>query len=113
VSYKWVKRHLNREMLYDPVEKNCWHAVRGGGIYKNGRPWPRGTPAIQEPDRTAGVSPAPRRGKCPEAGAVATDFSGDPLDLNRADSTFMNHRGIMLASDAALAKKIRLRPGGG
>lgn len=41
------------------------------------------------------------------AGAVATDFAGNPLDLNRADSTFMNHRGILYATDEALAAKIR------
>ena len=45
-----------------------------------------------------------------EAGAVATDFQGEPLDLNRADSTFMNHRGILYATDADLAQQIR---GGG
>jgi 3'-phosphoadenosine 5'-phosphosulfate (PAPS) 3'-phosphatase len=164
-------------VIYDPVEKNCWHAVRGGGICKNGRPWQAGFDQAMRlqliTDRSfhdsacfdevmgrleriademglAGVDatkvggaamnavwvlenapacyfkfPKPQDGggslwdfaasAClfAEAGAVATDFSGAPLDLNRADSTFMNHRGIMLASDAALAKKIRLRPGGG
>jgi hypothetical protein len=46
---------------------------------------------------------------CAEAGAVASDFFGDPLDLNRADSTFMNHRGILFASDSELASQIRSR----
>jgi 3'-phosphoadenosine 5'-phosphosulfate (PAPS) 3'-phosphatase len=41
-----------------------------------------------------------------EAGAVATDIHGSPLDLNRPDSTFMNHRGILYASDAKLARRI-------
>ena len=40
-------------------------------------------------------------------GAVATDMHGDPLDLNRADSSFMNHRGVLFASDEALAQRIR------
>jgi 3'-phosphoadenosine 5'-phosphosulfate (PAPS) 3'-phosphatase len=42
-----------------------------------------------------------------EAGAVVSDASGDPLDLNRADSTFMNHRGVVYATDATLAAKVR------
>jgi len=42
-----------------------------------------------------------------ELGAVATDFAGQPLDLNRADSTFMNHRGVLMASNQTLAAKIR------
>ncbi len=41
-----------------------------------------------------------------EAGAVATDSFGDPLDLNRPDSTYMNHRGMIYASDIALAQKL-------
>jgi fructose-1,6-bisphosphatase/inositol monophosphatase family enzyme len=42
-----------------------------------------------------------------EAGAVVTDVHGNPLDLNRADSTFMNHRGALYATDHALAQRIR------
>ena len=44
-----------------------------------------------------------------EAGAVATDLFGHPLDLNRADSTFMNHRGVLFATSAALAREITSR----
>lgn len=42
-----------------------------------------------------------------EAGAVATDIHGNALDLNRADSSFMNHRGVLFATDEELAEKIR------
>ncbi len=42
-----------------------------------------------------------------EAGAWVTDVLGEPLDLNRADSTFMNHRGAVYATDQALAQQIR------
>lgn len=42
-----------------------------------------------------------------EAGAVATDFHGAPLDLNRADGTSMNHRGVLFATDEKLAHQIR------
>jgi fructose-1,6-bisphosphatase/inositol monophosphatase family enzyme len=42
-----------------------------------------------------------------EAGAVVSDVHGDPLDLNRSDSTFMNHRGAVYATDEELANRIR------
>ncbi len=42
-----------------------------------------------------------------ERGAVATDISGEALDLNRADSTFMNRRGVLFASDEPLAEQFR------
>ena len=38
-----------------------------------------------------------------EAGAWVSDMAGHPLDLNRPDSTFMNHRGVLYASNAELA----------
>ena len=41
-----------------------------------------------------------------EAGAVATDSFGRPLDLNRPDSTYTNHRGMIYASNDRLAQKI-------
>ena len=42
-----------------------------------------------------------------EAGAVVSDVHGQPLDLNRSDSTFMNHCGAVYASDENLAQRIR------
>ena len=42
-----------------------------------------------------------------EAGAEVSDVHGNPLDLNRKDSTFMNHGGAVYATDQALAIKIR------
>ncbi|MEM8903484.1 MAG: inositol monophosphatase, partial [Actinomycetota bacterium] len=42
-----------------------------------------------------------------ELGAVATDVHGGPLDLNRADSTAMNHRGVLFATDEAIAERVR------
>ncbi len=42
-----------------------------------------------------------------EAGAVATDIYGQPLELNRADSTFMNHRGVLYATDPQIAQLVR------
>ena len=40
-------------------------------------------------------------------GAVACDFYGQPLALNRADSTFMNHRGVLFASENTLAAEVQ------
>lgn len=40
-------------------------------------------------------------------GASASDYFGEPLELNRADSLFMNHRGVLYASSAELAVEIR------
>ena len=42
-----------------------------------------------------------------EAGAVVSDVHGEPLELNRPDSTFMNHRGAVYATDVYLAQRIR------
>ena len=42
-----------------------------------------------------------------EAGAYGCDFAGDALDLNRADSSYMNHRGVLYASDKDLGRQIR------
>jgi len=42
-----------------------------------------------------------------EAGVVVSDVLGEPLDLNRPDSTFMNHRGTVYATDQGLAERIR------
>ncbi|WP_297093146.1 inositol monophosphatase family protein [uncultured Draconibacterium sp.] len=42
-----------------------------------------------------------------EIGAPATSFEGTPLDLNRSDSTFMNHRGVLYAGNKEIADTIR------
>ena len=42
-----------------------------------------------------------------EAGAVATTFEGQPLPLNRPDTTFLGDCGVMFATDAALAREVR------
>jgi len=41
-----------------------------------------------------------------ELGLAATDIYGEPLELNRCGSTFMNHRGLLYAADAELAAEI-------
>jgi fructose-1,6-bisphosphatase/inositol monophosphatase family enzyme len=42
-----------------------------------------------------------------EMGAIATDYEGNMLELNRSDSTFMNHRGVMFATDPAIVVELR------
>lgn len=42
-----------------------------------------------------------------ELGAIATDIYGNSLELNRAVSTYMNHRGILFAAEEILAQQIR------
>ena len=42
-----------------------------------------------------------------EAGLYARDFEGRALDLNRTESTFMNHRGVCYASTPVLADALR------
>ena len=42
-----------------------------------------------------------------EAGAVATDGYGEPLELNRQASTFVSHRGVVFATDERLAAAVR------
>jgi len=42
-----------------------------------------------------------------ELGAIACDVYGQPLDLNRADSIFMNHRGVIYAANLDQMDQIR------
>ncbi|MEJ2620387.1 MAG: inositol monophosphatase family protein [Candidatus Thiodiazotropha sp.] len=43
---------------------------------------------------------------CDQAGAVACDIYGHPMDLNRLNSTFMNHRGLLFTAHKELAEEI-------
>lgn len=42
-----------------------------------------------------------------EFGAVATDIYGEMLDLNRKESSFMNHRGVIYASNFEISRAIQ------
>lgn len=42
-----------------------------------------------------------------EAGVFVSDAYGEALDLNRGDSTFMNHRGVLFASPGWLVEDVR------
>ena len=41
-----------------------------------------------------------------EAGAHVSDFTGKPLELNRAEGFFMNHCGVCYASNSELAEAL-------
>lgn len=41
-----------------------------------------------------------------ELGVHVSDIHGAPLELNRKESTFLNHRGILYASNSLIAKEI-------
>ena len=162
-------------VIYNPVTKNLYSAVRGQGAGLNGRPWsPDLDPPYQGRCLTAVFDPS-MDGSCGnyalimkrleaiaekmglsgvetmhmggavvnacrvlenppacyfkfpktadgggslwdfaasaciyyELGAIATDFHGRELELNRRESTFMNHRGAMYATSNELAGEIR------
>ena len=42
-----------------------------------------------------------------ELDAIATDFYGQLLDLNRVESTFMNHRGVLFTTEQVLVEEIK------
>ncbi|MEO0471852.1 MAG: inositol monophosphatase family protein, partial [Bacteroidota bacterium] len=145
-------------VVYDPSTDTLYHAIKGHGAWKNGRPWqvqqkndhvtyvtdrklqdtPRaaeieqilqeqagrlslheikemdGAGAVLNAIRVAENGPAcmlkfPKKEKgggslwdfaataClyQELGLSATNYAGGPLDLNRKESTFMNHEGVL------------------
>lgn len=161
-------------VVYDPVTKTLYSAVRGQGAFLNGKPWSLGDhssyknkaltlvcdrsldeanyfpqvvrhfESISKKMGLKGVRTVHKRGavmnacrvleegpacyfKFPkleegggslwdfaattcifnELGAIATDFHGEALELNRAESTFMNHGGVMFATDHELALEVR------
>jgi len=160
-------------VIYDPVKKTLYHAIKGLGAFRNGKPW-KPEPSSGSPKQSLtfitdrsflqhslfnesvtelkymateigcnGLSiiqhggaamnacwvlekmpacyfkfPKPQTGggclwdyaatACLflETGASASDIYGEPLDLNRPDSTFMNHRGVIFASHRAIARRV-------
>ena len=46
-----------------------------------------------------------------EMGAYVADWRGAPLDLNSSESVFLNRCGVLFASDAAVAEKVRASDG--
>jgi fructose-1,6-bisphosphatase/inositol monophosphatase family enzyme len=71
--------------IYDPVDHTLYHAIRGQGPQRNEQPWE--------------VPPRPE-------GSVLSLFT-DRGFADTPGSTFMNHRGVLFATDPALAGRIR------
>lgn len=158
-------------VVYDPVRKNVFHALRGNGVFKNKSPLivpalDLGLPLILQTDPSfqqhpwfeetvaglklmaeklglngakvqyaaGGVMTACKILEVPnicyfkysrksnsggslwdyaataclftEAGEIATDIYGAPMELNRSDSTFMNHCGLLYAANQRLADSV-------
>lgn len=160
-------------VICDPVEKTLYHAIKGGGAFRNGKPWqlsgllPKTNQSLvfisdrsflkhpqyqevlfqlagitkslgysgMETIQQAGAAmnacwvlekapacyfkfPTEKVGggglwdfsasAClfKEMGAVVCDIYGETLELNRSESIFMNHRGVLYASDDRLAELI-------
>jgi len=160
-------------IIYDPIEQTLYHAIKGKGAFRNGKPWQLSSSSKEQlpltfiSDRSFAKHPqyqqiltqlenfAKAQGysglktiqqggaamnacwvleKLPacyfkfpsekagggglwdfsasacifnEIKAVVSDIHGQALDLNRADSIFMNHHGVIYASDTVIAKFIR------
>ncbi len=153
-------------VIYDPTTSNLYHAIKGGGAYKNNVPWllkniKKGVTLVCDRSFTKHAhynaiknklkyatgdqlkvinhggaamnaiwvlenAPAvyfkfPKKEQgggslwdyaasaCifKEMNAPATDFSGDKLNLNKPDSTFMNEEGIFYSSNSTLQEKIK------
>ena len=158
-------------VVYDPVEKNIYHAIKGAGAFKNNQPinlpalnpdlplvlcadisfkkhrhlkqTQQGLEKISAELGLAGAMIDFRIGAVlnaiftlsnpnicyfkyarsdnsggsiwdyaataclfNETKAIACDIYGKPMDLNRTDSSFMNHRGLIYSSAPKLAEKI-------
>ncbi len=128
-------------VVYNPVENILYHAIKGSGVFRNGKTWnPQLSSTETESSHFETIthggavmnacwvlenSPAcfyklPKKQEgggslwdyaataCifHELGAVATDIYGALLDLNRSESTFMNHKGVLYASNNLIAKKL-------
>jgi len=90
---------INIEKLAGAVLNACWVVDKAPGCYFK-IPKPKtGGGSLWDFAATACI--------IQEAGAYGKSFDGSPLDLNRGDSTFMNHKGVLFASDKKLASKIQ------
>lgn len=144
-------------VVYDPWEHTLYHAVRGGGAFRNSKPWKLSDggdsltiftdrseadiPQFREMAEALGgkwgiygggvmnalwcleTPPAcyykfPKSGAgggcfwdfaataCifHELGAWVSDIDGNPLDLNRADSLYLSHCGVLFATEHGIAQ---------
>lgn len=123
-------------VVFDPLNDVLYHAVNGVGAFRNNEEWTllnRDTEP-QYLDRGGAVMNAcwilenpssyyfknPKKengGGCvwdyaasaciyEAIGAWVSDIFGDALELNRQEAPYMNHKGILFASDEQAAKKV-------
>ncbi len=87
------------EKLAGAVLNACWVIDRAPGCYFKIPKPQRGGGSLWDFAATACIAQ--------EAGAYGRSLDGSPLDLNRSDSTFMNHKGVLYVSDKLLAAKLK------
>ncbi len=126
-------------VVYDPLEKILYHAIKGVGAFRDEEPWnvrQTSSDSYETIDRGGAVmnacwvlenapacfykKPKPQDGggclwdyaatAClfESLGAWVSDMCGNPLELNRKESLYMNHKGVLFASNKAIAKELVL-----
>jgi 3'-phosphoadenosine 5'-phosphosulfate (PAPS) 3'-phosphatase len=117
-------------VIFDPLKNILYHAIKDRGVFKNNEIWKfdssenrkitfrNACRVIENAPACYFKFPTEKKGggslwdfaasACifSEMGLHVSDYNLDNLDLNRPDSTFMNHRGILFSSKKQLAKQI-------
>ncbi|MCF6203992.1 MAG: inositol monophosphatase [Methylococcaceae bacterium] len=157
-------------VVFDPIKQTLYHAVKGGGVFKNNTPWlPQARlnqsltiifdPGFKLHEHYSTILlklkklsldsgyqgfksifyggsvmnaclvlenapacyfklPKPEKGGgclwdyaatvCifHELGALASDIHGKAIELNRPESTFLNHKGVLFTTDIQIARKL-------
>jgi 3'-phosphoadenosine 5'-phosphosulfate (PAPS) 3'-phosphatase len=87
------------EKLAGAVLNACWVVDKAPGCYFKVPKPQTGGGSLWDFAATACIAK--------ETGAYAQSLDGSPLDLNRNDSTFMNHKGVLYASNNEIAELIK------
>ncbi|MCX7015926.1 MAG: hypothetical protein NTW86_25785 [Candidatus Sumerlaeota bacterium] len=89
------KRKMNPVLHAGAVVKACWIIENPPAAYIT-FPRPEGGVSVWDCAATACIVKA--------AGGWVSDFFGNPLELNRRESTYMHHRGLVYASNETVAR---------
>jgi 3'(2'), 5'-bisphosphate nucleotidase/myo-inositol-1(or 4)-monophosphatase len=92
-------RKITIEELAGAVLNACWVIDKAPGCYFKVPKPQTGGGSLWDFAATACIAN--------ETGAFAFSLDGSPLDLNRSDSTFMNHKGVLYASNLEIASVIQ------
>ena len=90
--------HFESILTGGAAMNSCWMVEKGHGCYFKIPRKKKGGGSIWDFAAAACI--------VKEAGGFVSDFYGQALDLNRPDSTFMNHKGVIFASSKEIAQKI-------